>query len=157
MIIKYNENTGAATVALDNSAGSGEFNSWAVTVAGTFPLGISRGDMQYWDGSKWIRIAVGKAGDVLTLVGKNPVPVWQWKPIEQMMDIPGGLRDSVGGYHYQYIYGWWWSATERDAVYAYTYDLNHSTVHMRRGETNKRWGLSVRLVRDLNSIFYLNI
>jgi hypothetical protein len=39
-----------------------------------------------------IRIAVGKAGDVLTLVGKKSGTGLAMEPIEQMMDIPGGLR-----------------------------------------------------------------
>ena len=38
------------------------------------PAGTQPGEMQYWDGSEWITLAPGSAGQVLTFI--NGVPTW---------------------------------------------------------------------------------
>ncbi|MFV0266282.1 MAG: hypothetical protein ACK5HT_04015, partial [Draconibacterium sp.] len=42
------------------------------------PTGTQAGDMQYWNGTKWINVAAGSEGQVLTFVGGVPT----WKTIE---------------------------------------------------------------------------
>lgn len=66
--------------------------------------------------------------------------------------LPGGCR----GHYYGNFFGksntgYWWSATERDAPssYAYSRDLHFDYSHLENiGIDDKRWGFSVRLVRD---------
>jgi uncharacterized protein (TIGR02145 family) len=96
VITAYNSSTGVATVTLDNSAGSGTFSSWTVTVAGTFPSGAATGDMQYWDGTKWVRIPAGHPGHALTLSGSS-VPQWS--------QIPGTLTDIDGNLYRTIVIG----------------------------------------------------
>jgi formylglycine-generating enzyme len=42
---------------------------------GSFPAGNAAGDMQYWDGTRWVMIPVGSPGAVLTLSGSG-IPLW---------------------------------------------------------------------------------
>ena len=94
-ITAYNSTTGTATVALDNSAGSGTgISAWTVTVTGTFPSGTAKGDMQYWDGTKWVRIVAGGAYQVLS-IGTDSIPVWRKRPLGSVMDIDGNVYQTV--------------------------------------------------------------
>lgn len=45
------------------------------------PTGKKAGDMQYWNGSAWVILPVGKTGQVLTL-NSSVLPVWQDIPIQ---------------------------------------------------------------------------
>ena len=63
--------------------------------------------------------------------------------------LPGGYRDyydgaysSIGGY------GSWWSATDYSSTYAWRRLLRYDDSAVRRGISLKRFGFSVRLVRD---------
>ncbi len=43
--------------------------------SGTIPAGVAVGDMNYWDGSKWARLAGGSQGAYLSFC--NGIPSWQ--------------------------------------------------------------------------------
>ena len=62
--------------------------------------------------------------------------------------LPGGYRYYNGYFYYQSSYGYWWSSTENDASYAYNRILYYSLDYLNRGNFNKRYGFSLRLVRD---------
>jgi len=62
--------------------------------------------------------------------------------------LPGGCRDSGGSFHGQSPNGYWWSATERDASYAFNRILRYSYESLGRSYFSKSWGFSVRLLRD---------
>jgi uncharacterized protein (TIGR02145 family) len=97
VITKYISAKGLATVSLDNCSGSGtEYSSWTVTVAGSFPSGTAVGDMQYWNGSKWVRIAAGQPGQVMTLSGSQ-IPQWS--------QIPGTVTDIDGNVYHTIVIG----------------------------------------------------
>ena len=65
------------------------------TMAGTFPTGMAKGDMLYWDGTKWERIVVGGADRVLSRVGTDLKPVWRKQPMGSVMDIDGNVYSTV--------------------------------------------------------------
>ena len=96
VVTAYNAFTGAATVARDNSAGSGTYSSWTVTVAGTFPSGTAVGDMQYWNGTQWMMIPAGQPGQALSLSGLS-VPQWS--------QIPGTVTDIDGNVYQTIVIG----------------------------------------------------
>jgi uncharacterized protein (TIGR02145 family) len=62
--------------------------------------------------------------------------------------LPGGYRNNNGNFNNQSNNGNWWSATENDASNAYNRNLNYNNENLNRNN-NKRWGFSVRLLRDL--------
>lgn len=43
--------------------------------SGTAPDGVESGEMLYWDGTDWVKIAPGQEGDILMFIGGKPV--WQ--------------------------------------------------------------------------------
>ena len=47
---------------------------YALYAANGNPAGKNKGDLQYWDGSKWVVLPAGVNGNVLTMA--NGVPVW---------------------------------------------------------------------------------
>jgi uncharacterized protein (TIGR02145 family) len=63
--------------------------------------------------------------------------------------LPGGYR-SYGGDHFYYVgyYGYWWSSTETAITGASTRDLTYDSERAHRYSFNKRYGFSVRCVRD---------
>jgi uncharacterized protein (TIGR02145 family) len=60
-----------------------------------FALGTTKGDMQYWNGTKWVRIAAGSADQVLSRVGTDSIPVWRKRPLGSVMDIDGNVYQTV--------------------------------------------------------------
>lgn len=58
-------------------------------------LGTAKGDMQYWNGTKWVRIAAGSADQVLSRVGTDSIPVWRKRPMGSVMDIDGNIYQTV--------------------------------------------------------------
>jgi uncharacterized protein (TIGR02145 family) len=62
--------------------------------------------------------------------------------------VPSKGRISNGMFQYPGSYGYWWSATEEDATYAWYRSLFNSYASLVRGPSNKGCGFCVRLVRD---------
>jgi uncharacterized protein (TIGR02145 family) len=67
--------------------------------------------------------------------------------------LPGGYRVNSGNYggidsRYGYQYGYWWSSTEDDTGYAWFRYLGNDFGDALRFINNKRYGLSVRCLRD---------
>jgi uncharacterized protein (TIGR02145 family) len=60
-----------------------------------FALGTTRGDMQYWNGTRWVRIVAGGADQVLTRVGTDSIPVWRKRPLGSVMDIDCNIYQTV--------------------------------------------------------------
>lgn len=60
---------------------------------GSFPSGTAVGDMQYWDGTQWVMIPVGRPGQALTLTGSQ-VPQWSQMP-GTVTDIDGNVYRTV--------------------------------------------------------------
>ena len=67
-------NTATAGIAPNNVVQG--YYCWSGTrwIAVIAPLGANLGDMQYWDGTQWVRVPVGVNGQVLTL--SNGIPTW---------------------------------------------------------------------------------
>lgn len=64
--------------------------------------------------------------------------------------VPGGYRSSVNGtYYYVGQNGFWWTATEVDAVKATYRGLNYNNQTLDINSLNKVYGLSIRLVKDI--------
>ena len=62
--------------------------------------------------------------------------------------LPGGYRYFNGAYLGIGNYGYWWSSTEYDSDYAWYRTLYYSDSSVYRTTGNKRYGFSVRCVRD---------
>jgi uncharacterized protein (TIGR02145 family) len=62
--------------------------------------------------------------------------------------LPGGYRYSTGNFTTIGSHGYWWSATEGSASYAWFRYLNYSTTTIYRLYYTKEYGFSVRCVRD---------
>ena len=62
--------------------------------------------------------------------------------------LPGGNRSSNGNYFYIGNYGGWWSSTKYDTDDAWARFLYYNNGGAVRGNNNKRYGLSVRCLRD---------
>lgn len=59
------------------------------TGARWFPVvnrGVNFGDMQYWDGTKWVMIPIGQNGQVLTVC--NGIPRWGACPVDSLVMKP---------------------------------------------------------------------
>ena len=68
----------------------------------------------------------------------------------QYSALPGGNRNNNGTFNNIGNNGNWWSATEYDATNAWKRNLNYNNSQVNRNNNNKRYGFSVRCVRDLN-------
>lgn len=70
----------SGTVDLGGSQVSGQIDISGSSVTGSLPLtdlansGGAAGDLAYWNGSSWVRLGIGSAGQVLSLSGSTP----QW-------------------------------------------------------------------------------
>ena len=62
--------------------------------------------------------------------------------------LPGGFRRFDGTFFSQRITGYWWSASEYDASYAYYRYLSYMSDVLGRYDLSKNCGFSVRLVKD---------
>ena len=63
--------------------------------------------------------------------------------------LPGGNRNNNGTFNNIGNNGNWWSATENDATNAWNRNLNYNNSNVNRNNNNKKYGFSVRCVRDL--------
>lgn len=61
--------------------------------------------------------------------------------------LPGGSRNNEGPF-YGYGYGTWWSSTQYDSEYAWHRALFTCNPSVYRGANNKKYGYSVRCLRD---------
>lgn len=82
----------------------------------------------------------------------------EWRELEYYLDrgeflnsstLPGGCRGNNGCFGGIGHYGHWWSATEVNASYAYYRCLYYYTESLGRSRNYKKYGFSVRLVRDI--------
>jgi uncharacterized protein (TIGR02145 family) len=62
--------------------------------------------------------------------------------------LPGGYGYSFGGFSDAGSFGYWWSATEDDASYAYGRYMDFSLAHVGRLNNSKSLLRSVRCVQD---------
>lgn len=62
--------------------------------------------------------------------------------------LPGGWRESSGGFYDQNEYGRWWSATEDNSGGAILYSLGYPNESLYRISRFDDFGFSVRLIRD---------
>jgi len=62
--------------------------------------------------------------------------------------LPGGVRGYDGSFYNVVYYGYWWSASEYDAAYAWYRDLDYVSSGVGRSYYDKTDGFSVRVVRD---------
>jgi len=62
--------------------------------------------------------------------------------------LPGGFRYGNGTFDGFGSYGGWWSSTEDDATSAWNRDLGYYGGSVLRGYNGKRYGFSVRCLRD---------
>lgn len=64
--------------------------------------------------------------------------------------VSGGRRDYSNGLYYSLgFFGYWWSSSAYDLTYAWRRSLGYSYTGVNRVNDDKRYGFSVRLVRDL--------
>ena len=62
--------------------------------------------------------------------------------------LPGGYRNDYSEYYHVGYFGFWWSATGGGASGAYGRGLSYYESSVFRTTNIKRWGFSVRCVRD---------
>jgi uncharacterized protein (TIGR02145 family) len=62
--------------------------------------------------------------------------------------LPGGYRNTSGGFYDKGYDGYWWSATEYSSTNAWNRKLNYNNDKVNRNNNNKENGFSVRFVRD---------
>jgi len=67
--------------ATDTTNWNNKLNSYTETDP-SVPTGTRTGEMQYWNGSEWINVAIGREGQVLTFTGSMPT----WKYINSIND-----------------------------------------------------------------------
>ena len=62
--------------------------------------------------------------------------------------LPGGNRFVSGSFYGIGDYGYWWSATEFNTIFAYSRVLSRDSGDLKRVDASKARGLSVRCLRD---------
>ena len=62
--------------------------------------------------------------------------------------LPGGWRTIIGTFDYIGKYGYWWSSSGIQTYYAWSFFLVYYSGAVAVGQNIKRWGLSVRCVKD---------
>ena len=61
---------------------------------------------------------------------------------------PGGSRGTSGSYYGIGLNGSYWTATATSSLYAYSQNLSNRNVTINRIENSKKYGFSVRLIKD---------
>jgi uncharacterized protein (TIGR02145 family) len=67
--------------------------------------------------------------------------------------LPGGYRFGYGPYDYIGEVGYWWSSTEISTAYAWSRYMGYWDTYVYRGDYNEQGGLSVRCVKDFESVY----
>jgi len=62
--------------------------------------------------------------------------------------LPGGYRSSSGSFYLLQNDGYWWSSTESESLSAWARILDTQSTAIGRSGINKRWGISVRCIKD---------
>jgi len=62
--------------------------------------------------------------------------------------LPGGYRYFSGSYNYIVDFGYWWSSTEQSTTTAWFRYMYWANTYVNRDYNIKKWGFSVRCVRD---------
>ena len=117
-----------------------EWTTFTNNIAKYFDLGVTAND----DGN------IDKVGGLLKTTG-----TLHWKsPNEGATNklgfsaLPSGGRIYHGHFDNLGNYGYWWSATEYNSLYAYNRYLNYNNTKVYRVDYDKSGGYSVRCVRD---------
>ena len=103
-------------------------------------------------GNNWLNTAGGKMKSTRTAPDAHP----RWEsPNTDATDeynfsaLPGGYRNFTNGTFYNVgYYGGWWSSTENDATFAWSRYMYYGYGNVNRSSYFKRYGFSVRCVRD---------
>jgi uncharacterized protein (TIGR02145 family) len=64
------------------------------------------------------------------------------------LGLPGGDRRGSGSFGTIGGYGYWWSSSQDDTGYPWGRSLDNGADYVRRNYSNKRYGFSVRCLRD---------
>jgi uncharacterized protein (TIGR02145 family) len=62
--------------------------------------------------------------------------------------LPGGYRNLNGNFGFVGDDGFWWSSTEYTTILAWGRHLNYGYSQVSRGQLDKKYGFSVRCVKD---------
>jgi uncharacterized protein (TIGR02145 family) len=62
--------------------------------------------------------------------------------------LPGGMRQGNGKYEAVGVFGCWWSSTENNVTYSWYRYLSWSYADITRYDATKRFGFSVRILKD---------
>jgi hypothetical protein len=98
----------------------------------------------------WYAVNTGK----LAPAGWHVPTDVEWTELERKFSkdkfsaLPGGYRHYDGTFSYLGDHGSWWSSTEHGASNAYNRHLHYSNEDLSRNYFRKKFGFSVRLVRD---------
>jgi len=68
-----------------------------------------------------------------------------------IVSVPGGNRDSGGGFNNLGNNGNWWSSSDAGSGNAWNRNLNYNNANANRNNNNHRNGFSVRCARDCRS------
>ncbi|MCH7658220.1 MAG: fibrobacter succinogenes major paralogous domain-containing protein [Bacteroidetes bacterium] len=71
--------------------------------------------------------------------------------------LPGGNRNYNGNFYNIGYDGNWWSSTESNATNAWNRNLYYNNAYINRNSNNKKYGFSVRCVRDIDYLSNLTI
>jgi len=63
--------------------------------------------------------------------------------------LPGGCRNNNGTFNNIGNNGNWWSSTENSSTNAWNRNMNYNNANINRNNNNKKFGFSVRCLRDL--------
>ncbi len=88
-----------------------------------------------------------EGGDLKTTTGWN-APNTGATNASGFSGVPGGYRSSSGFYNFNQTYGYWWTSTASSATVAWMRRLYFQDPHVYRSNYLKRYGLSVRCIKD---------
>ena len=84
----------------------------------------------------------------------NEHPRWDYNATNYGTDdfnfsaLPSGFRDENGAFYQVGIISFWWTSTENDAAKAHDREMKNSTNDIKAQKTLKKFGLSVRCVKE---------
>ena len=137
----------------DNDASNGTkygklYNCYAVND----PRGLAPNGYHIPTDAEWTKLTDYLGGQ--SEAGRKMKSISGWKNNGNGTDssgfsgLPGGLRGYDGTFSSIGYFGYWWSSTESDALYAWSRDLFCSYGYVDRDDNYKKNGFSVRCLRD---------
>ena len=91
-------------------------------------------------------VAGGKLKEVGTLNWKSPNA--NATNETGFSGLPGGNRGDNGNFGDLGLYGFWWSASQSNFTYVWSYFMNANSGSLERYSYNKKFGFSVRCIKD---------